>query len=120
VYHTSEDYEVTEGSPGFEFADTLNIMETDPMIIKTYGSAFVKTDLDKLLKEKDVNTLFLCGLSSVGCVLATYMDASGHDYKAFMIKDAMLSHSAEYTENIEEMFNAVDLETVLYMIEISR
>jgi len=120
IYHTDEEYGVVEGMPEFEFPEELKITDEDPKIVKTYPSAFVKTGLDDLLKEKGVNTLFLCGLSSVGCVLATYIEAASHDYKAFMIKDAMLSHSTDYTNSIEEIFNAMDLETVLYMIEISR
>ncbi|MCF8405530.1 MAG: cysteine hydrolase [Bacteroidales bacterium] len=120
VYHTDPNWGFTEESPGFAFHDSLKILPDDPMIVKTYPSAFTKTSLDELLQEKDINTLFLCGLSSVGCVLSTYTDAASHDYKAFLVKDAMLSHSEKYTENIEEMFNALDLETIMYMIEISR
>jgi nicotinamidase-related amidase len=118
VYHTDPEWGLTEGSPGFAFHDSLKVMDDDPMVVKTYGSAFTKTNLDELLKEKGINTLFLCGLSSVGCVLATYMDAASHDYKAFMIKDALLSHNEKYTDNVEEMFNAMDLETVMYMLDI--
>ena len=118
VYHIEPEWGLTEGSPGFAFHDSLKVMDDDPMVVKTYGSAFTKTGLDDMLKEKGINTLFLCGLSSVGCVLATYMDAASHDYKAFMIKDALLSHNEKYTNNVEEMFNAMDLETVLYMLDI--
>lgn len=118
VYHTDPDGGFTEDSPGFAFHDSLQVFDDDPMVIKTYGSAFTKTNLDKMLKEKEINTLFLCGLSSVGCVLATYMDASSHDYKAFMIKDAMISHKEKYTDNVEEIFNAIDLDTMMYMLEI--
>lgn len=120
VYHTSEEYGPPPGSAGFQFADSLKVTEDDPMIVKTYGSAFNKTGLDTMLKEKDINTLFLCGLSSVGCVLATYMDAYNYDYKAFMIKDALLSHKAGYTDQIEDIFNALDLDVIQYMIQISR
>ncbi len=74
VYHTSPEWGFTEENPTFEFHDSLKVTSDDPKIVKTYGSSFTKTDLDKLLKEKDVNTVFLCGLSAVGCVLATYMD----------------------------------------------
>lgn len=120
VYHIDPEWGITEESPGFAFHDSLKIDESDPMVVKTYGSAFTKTNLDELLKEKEINTLFLCGLSSVGCVLATYMDAASHDYKAFMIKDALLSHEESYTNQVEEMFGALDLETVMYMLEIRR
>jgi len=103
----------------FEFHDSLKVKETDPKIVKTYPSAFTKTELNDLLKEKNIHTLFLCGLSSVGCVLATYMDATSHDYKAFMIKDAILSHKENYTDSIEEIFNALDLDTIDFMINIA-
>jgi nicotinamidase-related amidase len=119
IYHSSEEYGVTQGKEGFEYPESLQIKQEDLKIIKTYPSSFVKTELDSLLKTWEINTLFLCGLSSTGCVLATYMDAFSFDYKAFMIKDAMLSHNAAYTNQIEEIFSAVDLETVVYMLEVA-
>lgn len=120
VYHSDPEWGPKKDSPGFQFHDSLKILPEDPIIVKTYPSSFTKTKLDELLKEKGINTLFLCGLSSVGCVLSTYTDAASHDYKAFLVKDALLSHKESYTDNIEEMFNAMDLETMMYMIEISR
>ena len=119
VYHSSVEYGVTPGTQGFEYPESIQIKQEDLKVIKTYSSSFVKTELDSLLKAREINTLFLCGLSSVGCVLATYLDAFSYDYKAFMIKGAMLSHSAEYTNQIEDIFSAVDLETVMFMLEIS-
>lgn len=119
VYHSSAEYGVTQGTPGFEYPDSIQIKQEDLRVIKTYPSSFVKTDLDSLLKARDINTLFLCGLSSVGCVLATYMDAFSYDYQAFMIKDAMLSHDAAYTNQIEGIFSALDLETVMYLLQVA-
>jgi len=120
VYHTHPEWGPGENSPDFQFHDSLKVLQEDPMIIKTYPSSFTKTNLDEMLQEMGVNTLFLCGLSSVGCVLSTYTDAASHDYNAFLVKDALLSHKEMYTDNIEEMFNALDLETIMFMIEISR
>ena len=119
IYHTDPEWGPAPETPMFEFHDSLKVKETDPKIVKTYPSAFTKTELDKVLKEKNINTLFLCGLSSVGCVLATYMDAKSYDYKAFMIKDALISHKANYTDSIEEIFNALDLETVEFMVSLA-
>ncbi len=119
IYHSSADYGVTPGEAGFEYPESLLVRQEDLKVIKTYPSSFVKTELDSLLKVKDINTLFLCGLSSVGCVLATYMDAFSYDYQAFMIKDAMLSHDAAYTNQIEAIFSALDMETVMYMLKVS-
>ena len=120
IYHTSEKWGPKPGTEEFEFPDTLKVLETDPMVIKTYGSAFNKTELNDLLKEKGINTLFLCGLSSVGCVLATYMDAANYDYEVFMIKDAMIGPNADHTNQVEEIFDAVNLNTVYYMMKIRK
>jgi nicotinamidase-related amidase len=117
VYHTSDEYGVTQGSEGFEYPETVKILPTDPKVIKTYADGFNKTDLDKVIKNTGSNTLFLCGLSAVGCVLATWNGAQNADYKAFMVKDAIISHNAEYTNNVEEMFDAISFDVVKLVIE---
>jgi len=119
VYHHGEEYGVRPGTDLFEFPSSVLIEPDDPKIIKTYPDGFNKTDLDKVLKELGCNTLFLTGLSAVGCVLATYMGAMNNDYKAFLVKDAIMSHNSEYTNNIEIMFDAVSLDVVKLVVESS-
>ena len=119
VYHSSKEYGVVDGTPGFEFPATVVIKPEDPKVIKTYGDGFNKTDLDKVIKESGSNTLFLSGLSAVGCVLATWIGAENHDYKAFLVKDAIMSHNSAYTDNIEVMFDAVSYDVVKLIIESS-
>jgi nicotinamidase-related amidase len=119
VYHSSEEYGVTQGTEGFEFPETVKILPTDPKVVKTYADGFNKTDLDKVIKETGSNTLFLCGLSAVGCVLATWNGAQNYDYKAFMVKNAIISHNSGYTKNVEEIFEAVGFDVVKLIIENS-
>lgn len=52
-----------------------------------YYERIKNTDLDKILKEKDVNTLFLVGLSGTGCVLATYFGGIDHDLRESLPED---------------------------------
>lgn len=117
VYHTSDEYGVTPGTEGFEYPETVKILPTDPKVLKTYADGFNKTDLDKVIKSTGSNTLFLCGLSAVGCVLATFNGAQNYDYKAFMVKNAIISHNAEYTKNVEQMFDAINYEIVQLLVE---
>jgi len=119
VYHSSKEYGVVDGTDGFEFPATVVIKPEDPKVIKTYGDGFNKTDLDRVIKESGSNTLFLSGLSAVGCVLATWIGAENHDYKAFLVKDAIMSHNSAYTDNIEVMFDAVSYDVVKLIIESS-
>lgn len=119
IYHQDKESGPKPGTEQFEYPTSVVIKDEDSKVIKTYGNGFTKTDLDKILKEKGSNTLFLCGLSAVGCVLATWIGAQDHDYKAFMVKDAIMSHNSDYTNNVEEMFNAVDYEMVKLIVENS-
>ncbi|MEI6434088.1 MAG: isochorismatase family protein [Bacteroidota bacterium] len=119
VYHTSEENGVTPGTEGFEYPETVKILPTDPKSLKTYADGFNKTDLDKVIKATGSNTLFLCGLSAVGCVLATLNGAQNLDYKAFMVKNAIISHNSEYTKNVEQMFEAINYDVVQLIIENS-
>lgn len=117
IYHYSKEYGPKPDTEQFEFPTSVLIKPDDPKIIKNYGDGFNKTDLDKILKEKGTNTVFLCGLSAVGCVLATWIGAQNYDYKAFMIKDAIMSHNSTYTDNVEIMFDAISYDVVQLLIE---
>jgi nicotinamidase-related amidase len=116
IYHMNKEYGVVPGSEQFEYPSTVTVSDQDPKIIKTYGDGFNKTGLDSLIKAKGCNTLFLCGLSAVGCVISTWIGAQNHDYKAFMIKDAIMSHKEQYTENIETMFDAVSYDMIMLLV----
>ena len=120
IYHLDKESGPKPDTEQFEFPTSVLIKDEDAKVIKTYGDGFNKTDLDKIIKEKGSNTLFLCGLSAVGCVLATWIGAQDHDYKAFMVKNAIMSHDSGYTKNVEDMFDAVGYEIVQLILENSR
>lgn len=117
IYNSNEKVGPKPDTEPFEFPKTVLIKPEDPRVIKYYGDAFNKTDLDKILKEKKINTVFLCGLSAIGCVLATYIGADNYDYHAFLIKDALISHKSSYTKNIEEIFSAINYDAVKVMLD---
>jgi nicotinamidase-related amidase len=116
IYHYSKQYGPEQGTDQFEFPSSVLVNAEDSKVIKTYSDGFNKTDLDKILKEKGVNTVFLCGLSAVGCVLATWIGAQNNDYKAFLIKDAIMSHNEDFTNNIEAMFDAVGPDVITLIL----
>ena len=79
----------------------------DPMIIKAYSNAFNKTGLDKLLREKGCNVLFLCGLSAYDCVLATYQGAMDLDDDVFLIREALISPDSTATRFVAGLYETV-------------
>ena len=116
VYNTDPDYGPPQGTEEFEFTEKVPMLPDDPMVIKNYANGFKKTDLQKILKKKDVNTLFMCGLSATGCVLATYHGAKDLDYETFMIKNALLSPKVKYTQSVEEIFDAMPYSALRLLI----
>jgi nicotinamidase-related amidase len=119
IYHYSKQFGPEQGTDQFEFPSSVLIKPDDPKVIKTYPDGFNKTDLNNVLKDKGCNTVFLCGLSAVGCVLATWIGAQNNDYKAFLVKDAIMSHNEDYTNNIEAMFDAVGPDVISLILENS-
>jgi len=119
IYHLDNESGPKPGTGLFEYPASVLVKDTDAKIIKTYANGFNKTDLDKILRENGSNTLFLCGFSVVGCVLSTWVGAQDKDYNAFMVKDAIMSHDSDYTNHVEDMFNAVSYDVVKLIVESS-
>ncbi len=117
VYHSDLKWGPAPGTEEFAFDTVFKIEESDPMVIKTYGNAFNKTNLDSLLQAKGINTLFLCGLSATGCVLATYIGANDHDYEVFMLKNALLSHDADLTKAVQEFTSTISWDAMKLLLE---
>jgi nicotinamidase-related amidase len=117
IYHRDDENGPNPSAEEFEFPNTIKIKSNDIQIIKTYSDGFNKTNLDDILKDKGCNTLFLCGLSAVGCVLATKTGAQNHDYNAFIVKDSIMSHNSDYTKNVEAMFDAISYDAVKLIVD---
>jgi nicotinamidase-related amidase len=117
VYHTDPESGPAPDSEAFQFPKTTAVKPDDPQIVKNYPDAFKKTNLDGLLKEKNINTLFLCGLSATGCVLATYHGALDMDYDMFMVKGALISADATATGDVENICRTVDYWSLKLLLE---
>jgi nicotinamidase-related amidase len=117
VYHTDPESGPAPDSEAFQFPKTTVVKPDDPQIVKNYPDAFKKTNLDGLLKEKNINTLFLCGLSATGCVLATYHGALDMDYDMFMVKGALISADATATGDVENICRTVDYWSLKLLLE---
>ena len=120
VYHTEPGEGPAPGTEAFEFPKAVAVRDDDPKIVKNYGSAFKKTDLDKVLRDKGVNTVFLVGLSAVGCVLATYHGADDLDYNVFMVKHALISHDATLTKSVYDICSTISYGPLKLLLETAR
>jgi len=59
----------------------------DILIVKHRISAFAGTDLDMILRAKEIHTIVLFGIATSGVVLSTLLHASDFDYRIVVIED---------------------------------
>jgi nicotinamidase-related amidase len=59
----------------------------DLLVTKNRVSAFAGTDLDLLLRAKDIHTLIVFGIATSGVVLSTVLQAADMDYRVIVIGD---------------------------------
>jgi nicotinamidase-related amidase len=62
-------------------------LAADPVVTKSRISAFAGTDLDLLLRARDVDTVVLFGIATSGVVLASALDALDLDYRVIVVGD---------------------------------
>lgn len=120
IYHTDLQGGPPPGSEPFEFPKSVLIQDSDLKVVKNYGNAFKKTEPDRLLRERGINTLFLCGLSATACVLATYHGAIDNDYDTYLLKDALLSGQAELTRAVQSICRTVGYWPLKLILELCK
>jgi nicotinamidase-related amidase len=78
---------------------------SDIVVVKHRVSALAGTDLQEILRAKDIDTLVLFGISTSGVVLSTMLDAADADYRLVVIKDCCIdSDSAVHECLVDKVF----------------
>jgi len=70
----------------------------DVTVTKHRVSAFAGTDLEMLLRARDIHTLVLFGIATSGVVLSTVLEASDADYRIAVVADCCADMDPEVHE----------------------
>lgn len=76
------------GSPLGAFPPSLQPRENELVLGKKFPSAFFGTPLSAILTAARIDTLFITGYSTSGCVRATALDALCHGFLPFVVREA--------------------------------
>jgi nicotinamidase-related amidase len=85
-----------ENEWGAEIAEGLDVQKNDIHVKKNRFSGFFNTELDSILRNMGVTTLFFGGVASDICVLATLQDAMFLGYDVVMMEDCVATNSPDY------------------------
>lgn len=92
------------GSPMGEWPKGLQPDEGERIISKQYPSAFFSTSLADELRELDVDTLIITGVTTSGCIRATCVDTMSHGFVPIIVADACGDrHEAPHEANLFDM-----------------
>ncbi len=84
----------------------------ETVIIKKRFSAFYDTELDEILRQNGIDTLFIAGYSGDVCVRMTTMDAFNRGYNLFWVSDCIESLFEDYKKSEEYIQNLTKLKVV--------
>jgi nicotinamidase-related amidase len=73
----------------------LTPQEGDVVVVKRRVSAFSGSDLEVILRAKDIRHLVLAGISTSGVVLSTLREAADKDYQMTVLGDLCLDFDQE-------------------------
>lgn len=75
-------------NPSVEIIDALYPQPGDIVVDKLFYSGFHNTDLDVILRMKDIDTLIVCGTVTNVCCETTIRDGVHREYKMIALSDA--------------------------------
>ncbi len=94
----------TAGTPGVELAPPLTPQPEDYVIPKRRYSAFVGTDLDLILRDNRIDTVFLVGTKTNVCIRATATDAFQRNYRVIVPRECVSTDKLHLQEaNLEDI-----------------
>jgi nicotinamidase-related amidase len=94
IKSSSQHQKLFEGATG-AINPALGPEAGDIVVTKHRVSAFAGTDLEMLLRARDIDTLVLFGIATSGVVLSTLLHACDADYKLVVIADCCADLDAE-------------------------
>lgn len=73
---------------GNEFKDDVQPIEGETVLTKTVNSAFIGTSLETYLRENDIGSLVIAGLTTDHCVSTTTRMAGNFGFNVMLVSDA--------------------------------
>lgn len=79
---------LARGDPDVDVIDALKPAPADIIVDKLFYSGFHNTDLDTILRARDIDTLVVCGTVTNVCCETTIRDGVHREYKMIALSDA--------------------------------
>jgi nicotinamidase-related amidase len=89
---------LVRGEAGHDIIPELYPVAGEPVIDKPGKGAFYQTDLELLLKNRGIDTLLVCGVTTEICVHTTVREANDRGLRCIVLSDCCASYFPEFHE----------------------
>jgi nicotinamidase-related amidase len=89
---------LVRGEAGHDIIADLYPQAGEPVIDKPGKGAFYQTDLDLMLRNRAIDTLLVCGVTTEVCVNTTVREANDRGYRCIVLADCCGSYFPEFHE----------------------
>jgi hypothetical protein len=80
--------DLVEGSESWQYVDTLQHHDDEPVVHKHYGDSFEETEVESILAEHQVGRIVVTGAETEACIRSTLHGALVRGYDATLVADA--------------------------------
>jgi biuret amidohydrolase len=87
---------LVRGEPGHDIIPELYPTPGEPVIDKPGKGAFYQTDLELMLKNRGIQTLLVCGVTTEVCVNTTVREANDRGFRCIVLSDCCASYFPEF------------------------
>ncbi len=89
---------LVRGEAGHDIVTALYPLTCEPVIDKPGKGAFYATDLHTILRNRDIENLIVCGVTTEVCVHTTVREANDRGYRCIVPGDCCASYIPEFHE----------------------
>jgi biuret amidohydrolase len=97
---------LVRGEKGHDIVPELYPEPGEPVIDKPGKGSFYATDLEVILRQHDIRTLLVCGVTTEVCVHTTVREANDRGFEAVVLRDCVGSYFPEFQRVGLEMIKA--------------
>ena len=87
---------LVRGEPGHDIVPELYPLKSEPVIDKPGKGAFYQTDLELMLRNRGIDTLFVAGVTTEVCVNTTVREANDRGFRCIVLADCCASYFPEF------------------------
>ncbi|HWS10870.1 MAG TPA: isochorismatase family cysteine hydrolase, partial [Xanthobacteraceae bacterium] len=89
---------LVRGEAGHDIIPELYPLKGEPVIDKPGKGAFYQTDLELMLHNRGIDTLFVCGVTTEVCVNTTVREANDRGFRCVVLSDCCASYFPQFHE----------------------